>query len=92
MIFTNQAIDREGFSLGTILGSRKSGLNTMHTEGTKMMAPIKHEEIDTIIRKPKNFTGTKFELNKIENPITTESALNMIPRPVVSKVCFMAST
>ena len=67
-------------------GSRKSGLITRHSAGMRIMAPSRHAEMDTTTRNPKNLIGVKLEKSITVKPTITESALKMIPRPVVVRV------
>ena len=54
-------------------------------------APRRQLTIDTTTRIPKNRIGVKEEMINTTNPTMTESALKIMPRPVVVMVVITAS-
>jgi len=71
--------------------SRNLGFINTTIEGIRTSAQIKHVVIDITTKTPKNFKGSKLERVSARNPMITDSALIIIPRPVVVSVMKAAS-
>ena len=78
------------FELLILLLRKNFGLNTTINDGIITIAPIKQDMIESTTSKPKNLIGANADNNSTLNPITTDNALYVIPRPVVVMVVFMA--
>ena len=66
--------------------SRNLGFLNTTIEGMRTSAQIKHVVMEITTRMPKNLRGSKLDKVSARNPMITDSALIIIPRPVVVNV------
>ena len=71
--------------------SRNLGFINTTIEGIRTSAQIKQVLMEITTKTPKNFKGSKLERVSARNPMITDSALIIIPRPVVVSVIKAAS-
>ncbi len=72
--------------INNYFGSRNLGLAKITIDGISTSAQIKQVVMEITTSPPKKRRGSKFERVSAKNPTITESALIIIPFPVVIRV------
>ena len=72
--------------------SKNFGFTNITIDGIRMSALKRHVVIEITTRAPKKRKGAKFESVRAKKPITTDSALKIIPLPDVVRLICAASS